>query len=281
MKYSSANGLFFVHIPKCAGLSIYRGLEPIAAFPLDAFAADLGLPAPDAQALITPFGFEHPTLGKLHQAHLPLQTLRDHFPRCLDLLRGSPTSFAVLRDPRQRFFSALMQHLREFGGVGAVSITEDMLRRHAGPICEKLARDPEVFDLHHIHFARQTAFLDLDGDRLVTRLFAIEDMAALETWLVETYNTPRFLEQSRNRSRQPRGGLRHVQPVIKAVAYLLLPRPLRQKLHPLWVNSPLYRKASEGYDQMDLGAETEAFIQSHYAQDAALHAATRTAGAKV
>ena len=277
MKHSSTRSLFFAHIPKCAGLSVYRGLEGIADFPWDAFAADMGISAEEARALVTPFGFEHPELGPLHQAHLPAAVLRDHFPRCLALLRGSRTAFAVLRDPRDRFISALMQHLREFEGAGAVSIDGAMLREKAKPIQDHLAQAAPVHDLRHIHFARQTEFVDLDGERIVDRLFTMDDIGALEAWLVAEHGAAPFLDRSRNRSRQPRGLVRHVQPFVKRAAAVALPARVRRWAHPLWVNSPLYRQAAAGYGAIDLGADTERFIREHYAADAALFAATRDA----
>jgi hypothetical protein len=281
MKYSPTHRLFFVHIPKCAGLSVYRGLEPIADFPWETFAADVGLPLDEIHARVTPFGFDHPILGSLHQAHLPLPLMQSHFPRCLDLLRGAEQSFAVLRDPRQRFMSALMQNLREFGGLGAVSIGAAELRTQAAVICETLRQDPNPHSLELIHFARQTDFVCLDDKRLMTRLFTMDNLKALERWLGDTYGAGPFLEESRNRSRMPRGGVSYIQPVVKKAASVLLTEGLRKKLHPLWIKSPLYRKAAESYDTMDLGADTEAFIAEHYAGDAALYHGAKRAMAEL
>ena len=89
MMYSRQHKLFFVHIPKCAGLSISQSLSSIAAFPLSEMAADMNIPEADAALKIGAFGFKHPTLGNIHRAHIPLQFLRDHFPVTWNALSNS------------------------------------------------------------------------------------------------------------------------------------------------------------------------------------------------
>ncbi|MGX9857185.1 hypothetical protein ACR03S_17415 (plasmid) [Limimaricola variabilis] len=274
MKYSADKNLFFVHVPKCAGLSIYRGLDPIADFPWAAFARDNGLSEAEMRARVTPFGYPHDRLGEIHQAHIPLPILARDFPRCFALLARS-TSFAVLRDPRSRFVSALRQHLREFDGIGALSITDDMLRAAAIRVRDWLAHREVFADLRYIHFTRQSDYVMLDGRQVVDRLFAIEDLPRLEAWLHDSYGAPRFLAAPTNQSRQPKRWFRHAQPVVRALSRNVLPQPLRAALRPLWLRSGLYETASQGYDRLAFDAETEAFIAERYAQDARLHAAAR------
>ncbi len=273
MKYSADQKLFFVHIPKCAGLSIYRGLDAIAEFPWGSFARDNKEAEAALRDRVTPFGYTHAELGEVHQAHIPLAILARNFPETFALLEHS-TSFAVLRDPRDRFISALRQHLREFENVGALSITDDMLRDAAARICDWLEAHEEFADLRYIHFARQTDYLMLDGRQVVDELFALEQLPQLEDWLHRTYGVPRFLEQSTNQSRQPKRWFRHVQPAVRALSRSALPRPLRAALRPLWLKSGVYESASQNYGDIDLGTATEAFIAKRYAEDARLHAAT-------
>ena len=134
MKYSADQKLFFVHIPKCAGLSIYRGLDAIAEFPWASFARDNKEAEAALRDRVTPFGYTHAELGEIHQAHIPLAILARDFPETFALLEHS-TSFAVLRDPRDRFISALRQHLREFDelllAVGQCSCPSVAIGGHA------------------------------------------------------------------------------------------------------------------------------------------------------
>lgn len=272
MKYSESHSLFFVHIPKCGGLSIYNGLEHIAAFPWAAFADDLGKPEADIREIVTPFGFEHDSLGPMHQAHIPAQVLKDHFPACWAKLAGAKQSFAILRDPRDRFFSALNQHLREFEKMGASQITESVLQESAKGMCDWLNDHEVIYDLQHIHFARQNEFISADGQQLVGRLFAIENIRDVETWLGSDYQVAPFLQNSRNQSKKPKGKARHLVPLARSGAKLL-PRSVRRLVHPLWINSKLFEKAASAYSQMDLGTDVERFIEQRYKEDSALHAA--------
>ena len=83
MKYSADQKLFFVHIPKCAGLSIYRGLDAIAEFPWASFARDNkeAEAAPDSSRSRK---VRLPGSPKLLAPSPISETSSPDFPRCLN-----------------------------------------------------------------------------------------------------------------------------------------------------------------------------------------------------
>lgn len=114
----------FVHIPKCAGSSVHAQLSLF-----------------DARDPASHRGGVHPVLGPIHFAHIPLRFLRDHFPAEFAKL-GVYRSFALTRDPRARFVSATVQHLREFRGRGPGP--RQRQGRDGGPCDHRLAERPRT-----------------------------------------------------------------------------------------------------------------------------------------
>ena len=77
-----------------------------------------------------------------------------------DLIEQGYVTTAIIRAPQPRFSSALLQHIRSFGGgdrhfVTAKSITAYMAHSRVRDLCEKAATD-----MRCIHFRRQSDFLE-------------------------------------------------------------------------------------------------------------------------
>jgi hypothetical protein len=261
-----------MHIPKCAGTSIGTALDPIASFPLKSFAENLGKNIEDTANALSDFGFEHDTLGKMHQMHIPLSYLESDFPNTLQLLKEAKNSFAILRDPRDRFISAIFQNLREFEHMGASDITEDIIREKAEHVCDWLSRRDRFCDLEYIHFTRQVDYLKLDETFLVKKLFALEHMHEVEEWLSVNFGTAPFLGAPQNQSHKPKKWFSKVQPIVRYSARTLLPSRVREAIFPLWIKSGLYEKASLGYSKVDLGDKVDSFIDEFYLEDMRLRA---------
>ena len=101
MIVSDRHKFAFIHIPKCAGTTVRNRITPYD---------DLGGAHHERVE-------DHPVLGPTDFVHLPLYTLRDHFPEEFDKVRRY-WSFAVLRNPKSRFFSAVAQRVRMYRGNG-------------------------------------------------------------------------------------------------------------------------------------------------------------------
>ena len=105
MIISDRHQFILVHIPKCAGVSIKKPLRCID----------------DSAGAFSRIA-DHPALGRIHWAHIPITDLKTHFPEIYDKL-CSYCSVAIVRDPIDRFVSAVFQRMREFQGAEQSEIT--------------------------------------------------------------------------------------------------------------------------------------------------------------
>jgi hypothetical protein len=256
MIISDAHRLTFVHIPKCAGVSVKQPLRAIDS--TGGYFSRIG---------------DHPVLGRVHFAHLTLRDLADHFPDEWVKLR-TYRAFAVVRDPGERFISAMFQRLREFKGLNQSDITPARIEAEADEVIRYLERTPDRLDLEHVHFNRQTDYLDLDGVRLVDDLFAIEDMARLVAY-VAAHTGIAVEEERQNRSTELRSG--RMKPLVRALKtpyFALVPYPVRNALRARMERAGLYGAVAK--QQMIVpGGRLAGFISVYYADDLRLHAAAR------
>jgi hypothetical protein len=149
----------FIHIPKCAGTSVRRALRSLDTTG-EAFFRIV----------------DHPVMGPVHLAHLTLADLEEHYPETFDkLLRYQ--SMAIVRDPLERFYSAVFQHLREFKHVPQSAFSAALVEQHAEAIVAHFEGAPSRFDLEYVHFNRQSDFIELKGQRIVRDIFAVTRMA--------------------------------------------------------------------------------------------------------
>jgi len=95
MVINEAHRFVFVHIPKCGGSSIREVLEKYNQWP------HAGIPKVR----------ETPTHGIIDHGHIPLFTLKELYPVSFDQV-CSYESFAIVRNPFDRFFSSVQQKMR-------------------------------------------------------------------------------------------------------------------------------------------------------------------------
>jgi len=113
--YVKDYNLAFRHIPKNAGKAIRRSLENAATISHASIARDLRIDEAEAERLLVG-NVVLPGYGLVQMEHLPLEAMRSHFPHSFDVLRNA-RSFVLAREPRARFFSALLQRLGEYKNV--------------------------------------------------------------------------------------------------------------------------------------------------------------------
>lgn len=269
MRYSPANRFFFVHIPKCAGSSVSRSLGADAIFPQEAVDADMARVDHHAVPGAPLHRIAHGELGNIHLAHIPLYYLRRHFPSTWALFETAE-SFVVMRDPRERFLSAVMQRLREFHGLSSSDLTPAVVRREAAAIVEWLSGRERFCDLEYIHFTRQTDFIQEDGAQRVSRIFTVERIGQMGDWLAERFAVERPQEVRANPTVRPAGWFQPVAPLVMSAYKRTVPWALRERLTPLWRQSGLL-KSVDSYASMRLDPGTERFVEERYGADAALH----------
>lgn len=278
MRYAPAPNIFFVHIPKNGGQSVRNAMREAAELSFAPLARDLNISDAEAEALAEK-GTTHPRLGSIHPAHLPLWAMQAEFPECWKAFEAAK-SFALTRDPRDRFLSALMQRLKEFRGAGAIRAEDPMVAQEARAVCDWLSTRPRHTDLEYIHFVRQVDFTDIDGTRLVDAVFPTSAMDAVSIWFRENGGIDLTVGHDHAR-RQPKPWARGVQPVARFAGRFLMPKALKRALHPLWMSSGVFSNAAGEYARVDLGKDVEDFIASHYAADAALHEEAKQNASKV
>jgi hypothetical protein len=149
----------FIHIPKCAGTSVRRALRGLDT-------------TGEAFFRIA----DHPVMGPVHLAHLTLADLAEHYSDTFDKVVRY-RSIAIVRDPLERFYSAVFQRLREFKHVAQSAISPELVEQQAAGSIAYLEAAPARLDLEHVHFNRQCEFVEHGGKRIVGNLFSVNRMA--------------------------------------------------------------------------------------------------------
>ncbi|MDN5836727.1 MAG: sulfotransferase family protein [Nitrosospira sp.] len=141
----------FIHIPKCGGSTV--------------------------RIAIAKFDSTHGRFSSTN-AHYTLSALRDGFPSEFSHVKQYH-SFAICRDPIRRFPSSLHQYLLENKQLYTHKLTERELRSEIDQIITKLSGVSELLGPELIHFEKQVNYVDLDGERIVKSIYAIDDMSRM------------------------------------------------------------------------------------------------------
>lgn len=269
-------GLAFIHVPKNGGKSVRQALDAAAPLNLQFTAADLGM-SPEALAAdyASGAGVRHPQLGQIKPEHLPLVFWRDYFPTTFAAFSRCK-SFVLLREPRDRFFSAVLQRLGEYQDMKALRADDPVVTREALAVCEWLEGRGPFCDIGYIHFTRQTDYVELDGTRLVDALFPISRTDAAAHWIAAQTGLEIAVAHEHAR-REPKKWASTLQPMARFAGRRIIPGPVKRALYPLWRNSGAFADASKRYRSIALDPAVETFISRYYAADNALYAQAEAA----
>ena len=119
MIISDRNKFVFIHIPKCAGTSVRSRIEHLD----------------DRRGAYSSRLDEHPELGLLNYVHIPLSTLRDHFPHEYECVKAY-RSLAIMRNPAERFVSSVSQYCNRYSDVEMRNHSIKTLRRQVDRLIE-------------------------------------------------------------------------------------------------------------------------------------------------
>ncbi len=155
MIISDQHRFAFVHVPKCGGSSVRVQLKRF-----DKYGGRFSRKT------------FHPELGFIDLSHLPLETLRDHFPEAFEEVR-SYRSFAFVREPEARFFSAVRQRIGEFRRIPEPDITPGMALKEAEAVIDHVAGAPHSLDAQYIHFRRQADYVFCGSEQVVRHVLAV------------------------------------------------------------------------------------------------------------
>ncbi|MFY0312381.1 sulfotransferase family 2 domain-containing protein [Leisingera sp. D0M16] len=176
MIVSDSEKFVFIHNPKCGGMSCHNALLKYDT--RDNFFFDW-----------KPVNKE----GKvLDLAHVTPFQMRRFFPKAFAGVQDY-VKFTFVRDPYQRYLSAISQHLKlgtAYMRNAVLADPEAFYRVAASFALTELKRHPVENDHKLVHFRPQVHFANLDGRRWadeVLRLEAPQDLAAspVARWLPE------------------------------------------------------------------------------------------------
>jgi hypothetical protein len=165
MIVSDAHRIVFIHIPKCAGTTVRRQLEALD----------------DTGRRFANHDGQHPVLGAIDTAHIPLAVLRQHYPVEYAKVKEY-ASFALVRNPFERFPSSFTQHLKVCGKGPIKSLPESQIRLEVERVIRFLqgpAGTGEGLPREYIHFQRQRDFVFDDGQQVVQHIYDTSRVEAL------------------------------------------------------------------------------------------------------
>ena len=250
MIISPKHKFVFIHIPKCAGTSVrhqLRQCDPDHIF--------LGKPG------------EHPVLGQIDYAHIPIAQLKEHFAdHYADVVAYD--SFALVRDPLDRFGSSLRQLMWQYEERPMTLIPRDELRETTLRLLDEVDKEIDQPSYRYIFFSRQSDYI-FDGDTQVTNhVLPISLVPELMDYFAARTGVALDRERRSNQNVELRfkglGGLAYgVNRVIRKA----LPPTLHSKIKGAALKL-IARKgtAAEASGLLDL-PEVRDFVATHYARD--------------
>ena len=256
MIVSDAHQFVFMHIPKCGGTAVRSALEQF-----DERADIYFNRARDA----------HGTLGELDYRHIPLSILRDHFTddfRCVARYQA----FAVMRDPFERFPSAVFQRIRTKLPVDPAT---DAIHREVDAIMAQLSARffaTPVTDPDLIHFTRQCDYIYCDGQKLVDHIYLLADVASLVAAVSELSGTAIAPPQRENeRLRYSNKALAAADRWVQTRVMNTLPRRIWKPVFSIvkggLSRTGVLRRENDWYSGVFERPDVQNFIARFYAQD--------------
>lgn len=254
MIFSDRYRFVFVHVPKCAGTSVRAAI----------------LPYHDTDDHFLKIIEYYPGLGEIDFRHLPLALLRDINPEVFKKLELYD-SFALLRDPFQRFRSALAQRAKMYLGKEFAQLGEEDIRAEIDKVVTYLRSDPRVIAPEFIHFSRQSDFVHIDGQRLVHNLYPVERLDLFAAALGKHIGTDTLRIGHANETavfRYP--PLKRVARTGSGLVRRILPGSVHETLR-LSARSMLMKSGATTEPAVFLEDHVRDFIEEYYAADIALH----------
>lgn len=254
MILSDSHRFVFIHVPKCAGTSVRNAV----------------LSFHDADSRFLKLVERHPELGEIDYRHLPLSLLRDLDPEAFGKLKEYE-SYALLRDPYQRFQSAMSQRAKMYLGKEFAQLSDDEIRAETEKVVAYLRSDPAVISPEYVHFSRQSDFVGINGERLVRNLYPVEHLDLFVQALTRQIGLASLEIGHANKTtvfRHPQ--LKRVMYGGSALARRVLPSPVHEALR---VSARRVLMKSGGTQPHPVLSEPvfQDFIRDYYAEDIALH----------
>lgn len=253
MIISNRFGFAFVHIPKCAGSTVREQIE-----------------RQDHEIFQLAGRQTHPTLGKIDVMHLPLDVLRDHFPDVFEKLQATH-SYALTRDPYDRFRSSVSEYLKTYYDKRLSDFSTAELEDALGEIMEALTDPPPLLPLRYVHFTPQDRYVHLDGEEMISRRYALENIDLFFEDLGRRMGAQFDASSRANqdfafRFKKSERWLWRANQTLKDILPYGAYQGIKQRVKPL-----LVREKPPATDDIFTTARIRNFVETAYATDIALH----------
>lgn len=249
---SDARRFAFVHIPKCAGSTVSSQLNPL----------DDQADAPKAPVI------ELPALGLVPFGHLTLAMLEAHFPERLRKI-ATYESFAICRDPHDRFRSAIAQRMKQHFSRALFEATPEEVEAQVDDVIRQMRKTPAAPPIAYIHFTRQTDYTHLNGEQIVGNVYRLTDLQRMYERLEAHLGHPMLRELHNNQSvniRYPM--LRSSLMALNSLARRVLPLDVYAGIKKT-VKTAVRETAAEEHVAFRSEKATD-FVKEFYAEDFAL-----------
>lgn len=253
MIVSDRHQFVFIHIPKCAGSYARRKLTPFD----------------DIEEEFSGGVHTHPTLGKIDHYHLPLVILREYFPAIFKRVE-SYGSYALLRNPFERFPSSVAQRIKQYRNLPLHRISPKALTQEVESIIQQLSSHQGKLNADYVHFCRQSDYVEIDERPVVDNLFAAANVDFMLSEIGKLVRQDLELTEPANTVNQAdvyrhewlRQLIETVRPLVTGTPLKLIPQRLQQQ-----VRSVIYTPAKERLPAIFDSAGVKDFISDHYRRD--------------
>ena len=244
----------FVHIPKCAGSSVREVLRPFD----------------DTHGKFEFYVAEHPDFGELDFAHIPMALLVKIDAEALQKVRDYD-SFAIVRNPYDRFPSAVAQRAKMYLQKELAQLEPAALAQEVESCMQYLRDRTLITDPGYIHFARQTNYVDFEGERIVNNIFPVERLDAFRDAVAARVDSEIGDVGHVNRAVTLRfSGIRPLVTTGSSLAKRLLPNSLSRHIRNK-ARQFLVRPIETNLPPIFQSGMVKDFVRDYYAGDIALH----------
>lgn len=247
----------FIHIPKCAGMSIELGLE--SAFP----------DRTDGETWHDGTIIHDPRFGRYMPAHKPLRMIENYFPDELDRYRRCEC-FAVTRDPKARFASSFQQYLRQFRHTNINNLSPPEIMDEVHRVIRALEQGETARKVEYVHFIRQVDFVSLGTERVVQNLFPLDRLDELAKAMGAVTERKIDLRKKSNQSGTKSSGARFLARKIGTISKRWLPASVYE---PIRIRALERLHVPTDPEKLELlsHSDIQNFVKSYYATDRELH----------
>ena len=203
--------------------------------------------------------------GEFEASHLPLYLLEKHFSlQFKEFLNVE--SFAICRNPYERFISAISQHVTQHYNIHIESLSKDDVEAIIWEVKEHLRS--ELFPKYkYVHFTRQVDYIKLNGEKLVDHIYRIQDISRLLSDLHQKTGQKIDVLEKGNRSLAFKFTWLRA-PILSARDFSrrILP-PEAYRIAKNLVSSIVLEKTPSTIDYVARSKNTEEFINDYYSED--------------